>query len=77
MNEVEELLADCSRNLPAFEEHEDSLEQEHCGKFALYREGELIGVFDSADEADSEGARRGAYAVFKIGRQPLRYAILA
>ncbi len=77
MNDVDRLLADYGRNFPAFEQREESLEREHFGKFALFREGELIGVYETAEEADSVGGARGEYAVFKIGRQPLRYAMPA
>lgn len=77
MNEVERLLADYGRNFPAFEQQEEELERDHFGKFALFCDGKLIGVYDTAEEADTVGAARGDYAVFKIGRQPLRYAISA
>lgn len=77
MNEVDRLLADYGRNFPAFERQEERLEQDHFGKFALYCDGELVEVYETAEEADAEGAIRGEYAVFKIGRQPLRYAMPA
>ena len=77
MNDVDRLLADYGRNFPAFEQQEELLEQEHFGKFALFCEGELVDVYETAEEADAEGDARGAYAVFKIGRQPLRYAMPA
>ena len=75
MNDIDRLLADYGRNFPAFEQQEELLEQEHFGKFALFCGGELVGVYETAEEADAEGGTRGEYAVFKIGRQPLRYAL--
>ena len=77
MNDVDRLLADYGRNFPAFEQQEELLEREHFGKFALFCGGELVGVYETAEEADAEGDARGEYAVFKIGRQPLRYALPA
>ena len=77
MNDVDRLLAAYGRNFPAFERQEALLEQEHLGKFALLCGGELAGVYDTSQEADAAGAAHGDYAVFKIGRQPLRFAMPA
>ena len=77
MHDVDRLLADCGRNLPAFERQEALLEQEHLGRFALFRDGGLVGVYDTAEEADAAGAAYGGCAVFRVGRQPLRFAMPA
>ena len=75
MNDVEGVLADYGRNFPAFERQEELLEREHFGRFALFCGGELAGVYDSAEEADAAGGAVGGYAVFRIGRRPLRFAM--
>ena len=77
MSDIDRLLADYARNFPAFERQEALLEQEHLGQFALYCSGELVGVYDTSEEADAVSAAHGNYAVFKIGRQPLRFAMPA
>ena len=75
MDAVDRLLADYSRNFPAFLQEEERLEQEHFGEFAAFSEGELVGVYETAEGADTEGAAHGEHVVFKIGRMPLRYAM--
>ena len=77
MNDVDRLLADYSRNFPAFEQDEERLEREFFGQFAVFCDGELIGVYEIAEEADAEGTAHGEYTVFKIGRKQLRYAMPA
>ena len=77
MNDVDRLLADYGRNFPAFEQQEERLEQDHFGEFAVFCDGELIGVYETSEEADAKGVDLGEYAVFKIGRKPLRYAMPA
>ena len=77
MNDVDRLLAVYSRNFPAFLQKEERLEQEHLGGFAVFRDGELICVYETAEDADAGSAAHGEYAVFKIGRKPLRYSIPA
>ncbi|MDE0163308.1 MAG: hypothetical protein OXL98_16415 [Acidimicrobiaceae bacterium] len=77
MSDVDRVLADYGRSFPAFEQQEQLLEQEHPGKFALFCGGELVGVYETPEEADAEGAARSGFAVFKIGRRPLRYAMPA
>ena len=77
MDDIDRLLADYGRNFPAFERQEARLEQEHLGRFALFCDGELVGVYDTSEEADAAGAAHGDYAVFKIGRQPLRFSMPA
>ena len=78
MNEVDRLLAQYGRNFPEFERQEERLEQEHYGEFAVFHDGELIGVYATSEEADAKGAEvkePGEFAIFKIGKKPLRYAV--
>jgi hypothetical protein len=44
--------------LASSERHSWELQQEHQGKFALYRGEELVGVFDDTISAIDEGHRR-------------------
>jgi hypothetical protein len=41
-----------------FEQHHDEWLKQHSGKFVLVKNEELIGVFDTQQEALVEGARR-------------------
>lgn len=49
---------DYSRELAAYEREQDRLVAEHLGKIALVRGDQVVGVFDTANEAIAEGFRR-------------------
>ena len=77
MNDVDHCLALLNQNLPAYQQLEESLEQEHRGEYAVLRGGVLVGVCKTAEDADAKGteaSERSDFAVFKIGRERLRYA---
>jgi hypothetical protein len=54
---------DLSREDAAFERERPRLVRDHLGKFALVRFDEVIGVFNTPDEAIVEGVRR--FGLFK------------
>ena len=71
---LQRALAVLGRNLSAYEQEEDRLEQEHRGKFAVFHDSSLIGVFKTTEDANAAGdevAGPGEFAVFKIGREHL------
>ena len=49
---------DVSRERAAFERERERLVRDHLGKIALLRFDEVVGVFDTLDEALEEGHRR-------------------
>ena len=55
--------------------HKERLEREHPGATALMHEGDVIGVYDSEDEAYDDGCKRyglGDFSLVRIGQQPHR-----
>src|SRR5260370_17194161 len=48
---------DFSRKLAAYQEVEERLVRDHFGKIALVHGDEVVGAFDTADEAYLEGVR--------------------
>ena len=76
-DEVDRLLAVYSQNFPAYGNQEERLEREHYGKFAVFRDGQLLGVYETVEDAEAkidEAAMSDECAIFKIGKQPFRYA---
>jgi hypothetical protein len=55
---------DCSREVAAYEREKERLRRDHLGKIALIRKDEVVGVFDTADEATCEGLRRFGFVRF-------------
>lgn len=51
------------REIAAFEAQRQDLEQHHMGKFVVFKDGTLMGAYDSMDAA-------AAFAVKKFGRGP-------
>jgi hypothetical protein len=49
---------DFSRELAAYDREKERLVRDHLGKLALVHQDEVVGVFDSPDEAFLEGYRR-------------------
>ena len=71
---LDQLLERYVDNYPGFESRLDELEKEYPGKFAVVRGGEVVGIFDTAEEAQA-GASDDA-VVFEIRRLHLRGAVL-
>ena len=53
-DEVDRLLAVYSQNFPAYENQEERLEREHYGKFAVFRDGQLLGVYETVEDAEED-----------------------
>ena len=76
-NEVEQLLAVYGRNFPAYQQQEVRLEDEHHGEYAVFHDGQLVGVYETVEDAEAKGATAAEsreYAIFRIGKEPLRYS---
>jgi hypothetical protein len=52
---------DFSREMKAYQKEEERLVRDHLGKIALVHGDEVVGAFDTADEAFLEGFRRFGY----------------
>ena len=78
MTDLEHIQHQIKVNFPAYvADYKEQLEREHRGKVALMREGQLVGVFDSVEEADAHGSEQFPerdYMLQKIGSEPLHYA---
>jgi hypothetical protein len=62
------------KEICAFEERQKELEQYHMGKWVVFREGDLIGAFDTLDNAAAEAVRRfgrGPYLIRQVGAPPM------
>lgn len=60
--------------IAAFEQMKVDLETEHKGKWAVVRDGHLVGTFDTLDNAAEEAVRqfgRGPYLIRQIGAPPV------
>jgi hypothetical protein len=69
---------DADVNLAAFLELEPQLLQEHTGKYAAVRHGELIKIFDKVGDAAKYAINAfpdRLFSVPKIGRQPVRMGL--
>ena len=61
--------------IAAFEEMKGKLEARHLGKWVIFRDEELKGIYDSLDDAAVDAARRfgrGPYLIRQIGEPPFR-----
>ena len=61
-------------DLAAFEEMRENLENEHMGKWVLFHQGKLEGVFDSFEEVAAiatEKFGRGPFLIKQVGAPPI------
>jgi hypothetical protein len=57
-------------DIAAFEQQKESLEEHHTGKWVIFHEGLLVGVFDDFDAAAKEAVSRfgrGPYLLRQVG----------
>lgn len=78
MTDLEHIQHQINVNFPAYvANYKEQLEREHRGKVALMRQGQLVDVFDTVDEADAHGSEQFPerdYMLQKIGSEPLHFA---
>ena len=78
MTGLEHIQHQISVNFSAYvANYKEQLESEHRGRVALMRQGQLVGVFDTVEEADAQGGERFPerdYMLQMIGSEPLHYA---
>jgi len=57
-------------NIAAFNERKEELESAHSGKWVIFHDGQLIGIFDSLQAAAEEAVQRfgrGPYLIRQVG----------
>ena len=78
MTDLEHIPHQINVNFAAYvTNYKEQLESEHRGRVALMRQGQLVDVFDTVDEADAHGSEQFPerdYMLQKIGSEPLHYA---
>ena len=78
MTDLEHIQHQINVNFAAYvTNYKEQLEREHRGKVALMRQGQLVDVFDTVEEADANGSEQFPerdYMLQKIGSEPLHYA---
>ncbi len=68
-------MAVITQDIAAYEKQRDELEAKHLGKWVVFHDETLIGIFDELEDAAVEAARlygRGPYLIRQIGAPPLR-----
>ena len=61
--------------ISAYEEMRDILETDHFGQWVVFHDGQLIGTYDSFQNAAEEAVRcfgRGPYLIRQVGAPPMR-----
>ena len=64
-----------TEQIAAFEEMKEELEAKHRGKWVVFRDEELKGIYDSLDDAAVDAARRfgrGPYLIRQVDAPPFR-----
>ena len=78
MTDLEHIQHQISVNFSAYvANYKEQLESEHRSRVALMRQGQLVGVFDTVEEADAQGREQFPerdYMLQMIGSEPLHYA---
>ena len=67
-------MADVKDEIAAYEKMRDELEAQHMGKWVLFNDLELIGVYDSFEAAAEDAVRRfgrGPYLLRQVGAPPV------
>ena len=78
MTDLEHIQHQINVNFAAYvTNYKEQLESEHRGRVALMRQGQLVDVFDTVEEADAHGREQFPerdYMLQMIGSEPLHYA---
>jgi hypothetical protein len=67
-------MAELDKEIAAFEKMQQDLEKDHLGKFVLVKHSNLVGVFDSLEQAADAAVRqfgRGPYLLRQVGAPPV------
>jgi hypothetical protein len=67
-------MSQIDRDIAAYEQVRSDLEKDHNGKWAVFYEGEQVGLFESFDAAAVEAVARfgrGPYLIRQIGASPM------
>lgn len=67
-------MADIDREIAAYQERQAEMERTHMGKWVLFRDGQLVSVFDSFELAAEEAVKRfgrGPYLIRQVGAPPV------
>lgn len=68
-------MAILTEQIAAYEQLQDELEAKHLGKWVVFRDEELRGIYDSLEDAAVDAARRygrGPYLIRQVGEPPFR-----
>ncbi len=68
-------MATLTKQIAAYEEMQAELESKHLGRWVVFHDDELQGIYDSLDDAAVDAARRfgrGPYLIRQIGGPPFR-----
>ena len=64
-----------TEQIAAFEEMKEELEATQLGKWVVFRDEELKGIYDTLDDAAVDAARRfgrGPYLIRQVGKPPFK-----
>jgi hypothetical protein len=67
-------MADVRSNIAAYDHKKQELEEKHTGKWVLFHDEELIGVYDAFETAAKEAVGhfgRGPYLIRQVGAPPV------
>lgn len=67
-------MSDLKDDISVYDVMRSDLETKHLGKWVLIHNKELVGVFDSFDEAANDAVRkfgRGPYLIRQVGAAPI------
>jgi hypothetical protein len=67
-------MADVKADLAAYSKMQDELEAKHLGKWVLFHDEKLIGVYDSFEAVAEDAVKkfgRGPYLIKQIGAPPI------
>lgn len=68
-------MSGLSKQIAAHEEMRDYLETDHFGEWIVFHDEELVGTYNSFEDAAGEAVRRfvrGPYLIRRVGEGPIR-----
>ena len=67
-------MSGLSKQIAAYEEMRDYLETDHFGEWVVFHDEELVGFYDSFEDAANDAVRRfgrGPYLIRRVGAGPI------